>query len=460
MNTERKQERDLRWEELQNILFRLRHAYHEFLGIPTLVILGFLLLAGATYSLDRLQVLPSLRSFLERRLFPEPQATADEMAVIAGSVITVTTITISILLLALQQAASTFSDQVIVQFLRRTGNQFYFGFFIGLSAYSLLVLSSVTSAFNPVISAAVTLVLIVLALYLVMALLYTTITQMQPEVIIQEIHDQTLAARRRQLPLVRKTRREPRPDLPVAVPVRSRRHGYITQLDLEKIAAAAGQVGRQVEVVLLASFGSFVAYQDHLARIQLDCERDVSALEEAIREAIRMEEQRDMEYDPAYGIEQFETVAWTSISTSKSNPEPGFLAIRSMRDVLARWLTEDGNAEQQELPIVYTDNVIPRTMDAFESLSVVAAESKQHQNIAEILRMVAVMYTRFPPDLQRRAGQLVLRSLTTLRSHFLTGELDETLTVLEATLRGSQAFELASAVQQAQKQMREQVGKL
>jgi uncharacterized membrane protein len=460
VDSERKEERDRRGEEILKVFYRLRRAYHEFLLAPTLVILGFLLLAAVTYGLDRLQVLPSLRNFLETNLFHSPDATGAELAVIAGSVITVTTITISILLLALQQAASTFSDQVIVQFMRRTGNQFYFGFFIGFSAYCLLVLSSVTDAFNPVIGATVTLILIVVALYLVMALLYTTITQMQPEVIIQEIHDQTLAARRRQLPLVRKTRREPCLEEPASIPIRSRRHGYVTRIHFEGIAAATGQLDGQVEVVLLVSFGSFVAYQDHLARIQLDRDQDISALDSAIRDAIRLEEQRDMEYDPAYGIEQFETVAWTSISTSKSNPEPGYLAIRSMRDVLARWLSEDEDTEEQEYPIVYTDNLIPRTMDAFESLTVVAAESKQHQNVAEVLRVVAVMYDRFPPDLQRRASQLVLRTLTTLSSHFLTGELEQTLTVLEQTLLGSRAPDLAAAVRRAHDQMMEQVGKL
>lgn len=69
---------------------------------------------------------------------------------------------------------------------------------------------------------------------------------------------------------------------------------------------------------------------------------DVSSLESLIRKAVSLEYQRDLDTDPAYGIEQLVTIGWTSISTAKSNPGPGLLAIWNLRDLLARWLHTDG----------------------------------------------------------------------------------------------------------------------
>jgi uncharacterized membrane protein len=47
------------------------------------------------------------------------------------------------MLVAIQQSASSLTAQVFDQFLRRRTNQFYFGFFVGLGAYSLLQTAAV-----------------------------------------------------------------------------------------------------------------------------------------------------------------------------------------------------------------------------------------------------------------------------------------------------------------------------
>ena len=87
-----------------------------------------------------------------------------------------------------------------------------------------------------------------------------------------------------------------------------------------------------------------------------------------------------------------ETIAWTTISTSKQDPNPGLEAVRNLRDILARWAVADpeasGDCAVERLPIVYPDDVIERLMGTIESLSIVASESMQHQVYADILRTV------------------------------------------------------------------------
>ncbi|MGI9088840.1 MAG: DUF2254 family protein [Chthoniobacterales bacterium] len=121
----------------------LRRAFAEFLTIPSLVIAGFLLLAVGGYALDHvaLPMLEPLRALLRGRIFRDAKATSDLLGTIGGSLITVTSITFSLLLLAVQQSAATLTPQVYDQFLRRRINQIYFGFFVGLSLYTLVVLA-------------------------------------------------------------------------------------------------------------------------------------------------------------------------------------------------------------------------------------------------------------------------------------------------------------------------------
>lgn len=440
-----------------------RRAFAEFLTLPTGIIIGFVLLAAGTFVLDRTEVawLEPTRVFLKIQVFTDAKATSDLLSTIAGGLITVTSITISLLLLALQQATGSLTTAVCDQFLRRALNQLYFGFFVGLSLFALITLATVNERFNPVFGATLAFVLTAVALYLLILLLYTTINQMRPVEIIEEIHRLTLLARARQLSVLRKTRRASCCDAAGRAPMKATKHGYVTRIDIDAIGHAARRAGDHVEVVLLARIGSFVAYHDVMAYAKGLAPDEAMQLEHVVQRAVHLERQRDIVIDPAYGIEQLEMIAWTSISTAKSNPAPGLLTIRSLRDVLARWSVEEREKiDDQTLPVVYADNTFARLMDAFETLAVVSSESMQHQNYIEVVHTLTSMFERLPLDQQRRAEDIILRILSVLGDHVLTAELDAALSALISTLRATARFETADAVHAAQEQLGLSIGKL
>lgn len=226
--------------EERNPLAKIRRAFAEFLWLPTAVIFGFLLLAVGAYLLDRTRVdqLEPVRSFLRTHIFTDAQATSELLGTIAGGIMTVTSVTISLLLLALQQSASAMTTEIFDQFLRRRHNQLYFGFFVGLTLYSLITLATVNQPFNPVFGASLAFLLTIAALYLLLVLLYTTINQMRPSEIIQTVRQHTLAARHHQLGLIWRTRRQPQGQGGVQWPVKTQWHGMVTQIKLEPITAA------------------------------------------------------------------------------------------------------------------------------------------------------------------------------------------------------------------------------
>ncbi|MBC8037448.1 MAG: DUF2254 domain-containing protein [Rhizobiales bacterium] len=444
-------------QSLENI----HRAFVEFLTIPTLVIASFLLLALIMLFVDARERPVSAWE----GLFNDPQAIRDFLGVIAGGIITVTSMTFSLLLLAVQQGAAALTSLVMDQFLRRKVNQFYFGFFVGLALYSLIMLASVNPSHQPVFGVAVAGALTAAALYMLIFLIYSSINQMRPVVILKSIHDHTLLARHSQLDLLRQTRRAPKLRGEPSARVSANSSGFMARLDTEAISEAVGNSG--AEVVILVSVGDYVSFGDPVAEIRAPAGQDMSALEPVIRKAVDVEEQRDIDGDPAFGIEQIVTIGWTSISSAKSNPDPGLLTIWSLRDLLARWLQTDGafgtdadTMSDPAAPVVYSDNLPNEVMKGFESLVVVASESMQHQCAAECYRTFAGQFHRLPPPLQQRAADIVMRSLAGLGDHVPTSDLAASLTALSEVLTTHGQTQCARSITAALGQLDQTIGRL
>lgn len=222
----------------------------------------------------------------------------------------------------------------------------------------------------------------------------------------------------------------------------------------------------EAEIVVLCSIGDYVAFGDSVAELRTDRGQDVSSLESVVRKAVILEEQRDLDIDPGFGIEQLATIGWTSISTAKSNPDPGLQVIWNLRDLLARWLETDeafgaGDITPEPAPpVVYFDNIPERLMMALESLVVVASESMQHQSAAELYRTFAGLFHRLPPPLQGRAEDLVLRSLSGLGDHVLTADLEASLSAVADAMARAGRFRSSDAIRVAQEQLGSSIGRL
>ena len=411
----------------------LRRAFTEFLTIPTLIIAAFLGFSALMFRLDHLRM---DRNWPD--LFPGTHDSIRALLeTIAASIITVTSITFSLLLIAVQQGASTLTAQVYDQFLRRRANQAYFGYFTGLALYCLIILAATHPEFTPLYSAIAALLMTVIALYLLILLLYSTIDQMRPVVIVENIRDHTLRARAAQLPLLAASERTAETAPGTGLPVVAADSGYLTLFDPQALVHAARDCTGATHVVLLRSVGDYVSIGERLAEVYVagGSSPDV----EPIRRVLPLRKQRDLDCDAAFGIEQLTTIGWTSASTSKSNPHPGRLACWNLRDLVASWCETEqfvvpGDGPPAELKIIYPDNVPTTLLRAFESLAVVASESMQHQTLAAVYRALALAVGCVPKPLKDEVLGIVGRSLAALGDHVLTADLDEAIGELERAL--------------------------
>ena len=427
------------------VLETVHRAFEEFLAVPTMVIGGFVVLAVVTWFFDQHAALAHdpVRDYMSTHLFGRAETTANLLGIVAAGLFTVTSIIISLLIVAIQASAATMSTAIFDQFLRRRQNQLYFGFFVGVALFSLLTLATTHEHFNPVYGGLTCIVLSVIALYLLILILYTTVDQMRPQVVVSAIQEHANAGRARQRALLCRTRQgDGERD---GQPVISRNEGYVVAIDIDVIERALREApGARVH--LIAAIGSFVSECDPVARVT---GANGDAVERAVLRAVRLAHQRDISVDAAFAIQQIETIGWTAISSAKSNPLPGFVAMRAVRELIARWSRDQLETERKrtraELAISYPEDPYAALFDALEVFGAAAAESKQPQTIADLLIAAAEAYDSVPESWRSRLDQVVVRVLTTTSDHLPSTRLEQALHTLVGALRDHERSQVAHA---------------
>ena len=388
----------------------LRRALREFAMVPILVVAAFLALAVVAILADQTQVpgLDVLQRTASRVIGKNTSSAA--LSAIATGLLTVTSITFSVLLLAVQQTASNLSPVVFDQFVRRRMNQVLLGFFVGLSLFAYLVMAAQTSS-PPVVGAALATVLTVVAMLLLLLLVYTTIDQMRPANVLRQIHRRTLLARTRQARLRERTIREPRSRAGVTGSYHADVTGYVSDVGLAHLAAALQGAGAGTEIRLHATLGASVAYGDLVATVHDDDPDVVDSVLAQVRRAVVIERRRDIDRDASTGVAEICNIAWTSGSTSKQSPQVAREALDSLRDLAARWIDEQnrsGGPTEPPLAIVYPDNDLDVVLDGIYSLVVVAHESHQHQTARRVLDAYRILLRRARGGVRER----LLRDVT------------------------------------------------
>ena len=240
-------------------------------------------------------------------------------------------------------------------------------------------------------------------------------------------------------------------------------HGYITQINFKAISKEVAKLEGGAEVIFKVSIGDFIALDDEIANVNTLKGTQAEKLICVVQKATQLERQRDIAIDPGDGLQQLEMIAWTSISTAKSNPHPGLLTIRILRSLLAKWCSigeKKDQKDQEKYPIVYHDSTEEKLFDIIETLGVVSSESMQHQNFIEVMRTFSLLFGRMSPKQQARIEDIIMRLLSVLGEFVLTSPLETALTQITETLLLHGRLTTADAVKEAHQKLALSVGKL
>ncbi|WP_306207287.1 DUF2254 family protein [Actinoplanes sp. RD1] len=397
---------------LQRRWQHLRRGLRDFVAVPLLVITGFMVLAVLSIIGDRTHapVLDAVRSATQKII--GDQAATTTLQAIATALVTVTSITFSMLLLAVQQTAASLSPVVFDQFVRRRANQGFLGFFVGLAIFACIVMAAVRDDTPPVLAAATATLLTGLALTCLLVLVYTTIAQMRPANVLRQLHDRALRAHRRERDLIRRTRRRELSTARVGATCRCDAIGYVIGIDLECMTRALARVPG-AEIRLHIVLGQTLAYGDVIATVRHEDERAAQGLADEVRVAVLIDTEPDLN-TAGTGIDSIANIAWTSASTAQQNPEVARQALHTLRDLAARWIEHEavppGDDAEDRLPIVYPDGDLDRILQVLYSMLVAAQESHQHLTAAHLLETYETLLSSATGEVAERLRDDVTRA--------------------------------------------------
>ena len=315
---------------------RLRNLRYNYLFLPGLLALAFAALAAGLTHVDRLGESEGVLA-----LFPAgPPAARTVLATIATAVATVAGVAFSITIVSLQLVSQQFTPRALRGFLGDRLNQAIAGAFVGVFLYCLVALRAVAEgeeAFLPGLTVSVAVGLAFMSLALLLVFIHHMGHSIQVSNIAKGIADATTAAARRPYPgsygaavededadaLVAQWEQEARPTV-----VHPEEAGFVQSVD--NVPAAIE--GRSFRVELLVTPGDFVTPRHPVARVWTGADPDACA--KALRRAIAVTSERDLEQDVGYGVRQLADIAVKALSPSVNDPTTATTCIGYLQGIL------------------------------------------------------------------------------------------------------------------------------
>ncbi|GAA4070563.1 DUF2254 family protein [Nonomuraea soli] len=426
---------------------RWRLPITEFLLTPLAMVLGFVALAAVATLVDFWSTAwpEHVRDWLAR-LFPHENLLR-MLGVIATGLVTVTTLTLSALLVAISHTSTTVAPVVFDQFLRRKANQAYFGYVAGCATYTYLVMAVARPTWagvGPLLAIA----LAAGALVLLIFMAYLMIDQMRPTTVVRSIQDRAGQARERQYPLLARCRpvAEVRDDRPETVTTES--SGYVVDIVAARLEALMARVGDGVEVAFQVRIGDLLAYGDGVVRIRGGSPEQRRIAAAGVLDCVIIDRTRDAGIDPDYAIDQLGNIAWAATS-SRQNPDVAQAAVGALRDLSGRWAATTLPAAEEyggRLPVVYDDAVQRKIVATLVDIVVVSTSSRQHHTCATALASLAEILPQLQEHDREVAVRSLVRALPAALAHVASVELSRALAKLRAALDAVGHEDLADQV--------------
>lgn len=385
----------------------------SFWFIPTLMVAASVVLAVLLVEADS----TSSQRWLSQwpRLFGVGADGAREMlSTLAGSMMTVMSITFSMTLLALSLASGQYSSRVLRNFMRNHTTQLTLGVFAGIFTYCLIVLRTIrggdgVAEFVPSLAVFFAFAMSLGGIGILIYFIHHIASSIQASNIIATVAEETNASIDRLLPEEpQQQSAEPSVsnhglevlDARIWYPIAAAKSGYIQSADIAVLMKVAQE--HKTIVRMEHGVGAFVVQGTPLVSLALTFapERYIAS---ALNAAYSVGRYRMVELDPAFGIRQIVDIALKALSPGINDTSTAVICVDYLSSILARL------AGRQFPPVHhYADDTLRviALAPSFEGLLTEAFDqirANAETNVALLLRMLS--------------GFSAIASLTTKPSH-------------------------------------------
>lgn len=271
-----------------------------------------------------------------------PSAARDVLAAIAGSLISVTGLTFSFTVVALQLSSSQHSPRLLQTFVTDRVVQATLAVLVGTFVYALTVLRTVRTeesagpAFVPRVSVTAAFVLTVISVVALVLFLGHLARSLRVETMLRDVSEEAQRTFARELQ-DRDDDVQPGYLLPSGQPAVASApgSGFVTAVEGHRLADAAEAAGA---IVLLAHrIGDSVVAGTPLAHVwpsRAGEEPDVAAIEQALGEHVRLGFERTPDHDIAYSLRKTVDIAVRALSPGTNDPTTAVHALSHVSALL------------------------------------------------------------------------------------------------------------------------------
>ena len=279
---------------------------------------------------------------------------------IAGSMMTVASLTFSLTISTLATASSQYTSRLIRNFMRDRVNQFVLGYFVGLFGYCLVVLRSIRSgdegAFVPSLAVFGGLVLALVSIGVLVYFIHHIAESIQASTILDRVTKETVEAIDHLFPAKAAEPAGDHADTPdAAEDARTQWHavtadkiGYVQSVDTAALVRIAEK--HDTVVRMEADIGAFVSTHGVLCALA-GVEKPDDETADELRSAFSVGSARTIEQDPAFGVRQVVDIALKALSPGINDTTTGVMCVQHLgailealvrRDIPDRFRAKDG----------------------------------------------------------------------------------------------------------------------
>jgi uncharacterized membrane protein len=318
------------------------------------------------------------------------------LSAVAGSTITVVSVTFSVMVVALTVSSQHFGPRLLNSFMRDPASQLVLGTFTGTFAYCLVVLRTVQgdggedySVFVPHLAVTVSVVLTLFSVAMLIYYVHHIASSMQVSEITVRVADDFERTIERLYPDLLGDEGPPRMSdrlhvPPDAVRVHSDSSGYLQGIHGEAVLALASD--ESLTVWLTARPGDFVTEGTALGAAH-PAPRDLEAFARRLRQACTLGSDRTSEQDIGFAAQQLAEVALRALSPGVNEPFTAMTCIDRLGQGLARLATR-----RLPNPVRRDDGGAPR---------VVARPREFDELVEEIFEPIVISAAPHPAVLER-----------------------------------------------------------
>lgn len=319
----------------------------SFWFVPTLMVAASVSVAVALVEAD-FAVSDRWQSQWPRLFGATPQGARQLLATIAGSMMTVMGVTLSMTLVALALASSQYTSRILRNFMRSLVTQSTLGIFAGTFAYCLIVLHSVRggggeAAFVPGLALSFAFVLALGGVGVLIYFVHHIASSIQASSIIASVARETIAAIDRLLP--ESLGHAPEDDAGEESQsidhltwhvVAAENDGYIQDVDLPALLSLAHD--NEAVVRMERGIGEFAVQQTPLASIAHEDPPD-DATVATVHASFHVSSHRTVDQDPSFGIRQIVDMALKALSPGVNDTSTAIMGVDYLTAIVSRLAT-------------------------------------------------------------------------------------------------------------------------